>query len=89
MRRAGGGEAVTDEVAGELGRNVADLLADVGRGLLLDARQQLCLDGHLHGLSEAGVDLLEGRRQQPSQEHRRHLFDLSTRRHRRQRWQTM
>lgn len=71
-------EVVTDEVAGELGCNVADLLADVGRGLLLDAQQQLCLDGHLHGLCQAGVDLLKGRRQQPSQEHGRHLFDLST-----------
>lgn len=77
--------AVTDEVAGELGRNVADLLADVGRGLLLDAQQQLCLDGHLHCLGQAGVDLLEGGRQQPSQEHRCHLLDLSTRQRFRQR----
>lgn len=70
---------VTDEVAGELGRDVADLLADVGRRLLLDAAQQLGLDGRLHLQGEARVGLLEGRGQQAPQQHRRHLFDLSGR----------
>lgn len=55
-----GSGAVTDEVAGELGRNVADLLADVGRAFLLDAGQKLCLDGHLQRHGEARVDLLKG-----------------------------
>ncbi len=53
--------SLTDEVAGELGCNVADLLADVWRGLLLDAGQQLCFDGCLHLQGQARVDLLKGR----------------------------
>lgn len=69
-------KSFTNEVAAELGRDVADLLADGRRGLLLDAGQQLCLDGRLHLQGQARVDLLEGRRQQPPQQHRRHLFDL-------------
>ncbi len=68
--------SITDEVAAELSCNVADLLADVWRGLLLDAGQQLCLDGRLHLQGQARVDLLEGRWQQPPQQHCCHLFDL-------------
>lgn len=66
----------TNEVAGELSCYVAHLLADVWQGLLLNAGQQLRLDGSLQRHRQTGVDLLEGRRQQPSQEHRCHLSDL-------------
>lgn len=67
---------ITDQVPGQLGCNVADLLADGWGGLLLDARQQLCLDGCLHLHGQAWVDLLKRGRQQPPQQHCCHLFDL-------------
>lgn len=71
----------TNEVAGELSCYVADLLADVWQGLLLNAGQQLRLDGGLQRHRQTRVDLLEGRRQQPSQEHRCHLSDLRAQSH--------
>lgn len=67
---------VTNQVAGELCRNVADLLADVWWGLLLDAGQKFRFDGRLQVNCEARVDLFKGGRQQPSQKHCCHLSDL-------------
>ena len=66
----------TNQVAAELGGDVAHLLADVGRGFRLDAGQQLCLDGRLHVLRQAGVHFLKGGRQQPPQQNGGHLLDL-------------
>jgi len=70
---------LTDEVARQLGGDVAHLLADVGRGLLLDAGEQLRLHRRLHVHRQPRVDLLEGGGQQPPQQHRRHLLDLRRR----------